>query len=358
MKNIIFVAGIRPDLIRLPCIFKKLDENFNLTIVHSGQHYDKMLCDVFFDDLQMRQPDYNLNIGGPGKKHYHQSADASVRLLELIDEQNLDPDIVLYIGDSNSVVSAVSVKKEGYKVGHIEAGMRSYDRRMLEEINRITCDHCSDILFVYHTDYREICRHEGISWEKIVICGNTSVEVCAPYVEQLTKKPKKKDFILVDIHRPENFLYPDRLKKILSFINRCGSWANLPVKMLKFPRAFAEIEKLNLDLGVIRPIELMTFSQHMQAQYDAAFMISDSGSAQEEPALLNTPVLVPRDFTERPQSMINNCSKLVKMGDENGIVSHWYSCFDWARKHTHSKKEWLGEGKTSEIITQELLKRL
>jgi UDP-N-acetylglucosamine 2-epimerase len=131
-------------------IFRKFDENFGHILIHTGQHYDKMLSDVFFDELKIRKPDYNLEIGGLGKEHFHQTADLSVKLIELIRKDNLNPDLIVFLGDSNSVTSAVALKKEGYQIAHIEAGMRSYDRRMLEEINRVVCDHCSDHLFVYH----------------------------------------------------------------------------------------------------------------------------------------------------------------------------------------------------------------
>src|SRR5579872_7354118 len=140
MKTVITVVGIRPDFIRMSEIFKKLDANFNHILIHTGQHYDKLLSDVFFQELEIRKPDYNLAIGGPGKKHYHQTADLSVKLIELIREKQWRPDIILFLGDSNSVVSAVDLKKEGFTIGHIEAGMRSYAMYMPEEVNRRVCD--------------------------------------------------------------------------------------------------------------------------------------------------------------------------------------------------------------------------
>ena len=201
-KTVITVTGIRPDFIRMSEIFKKLDENFNHILVHTGQHFDKLLSDVFFEELEIRKPDYNLEIGGPGKEHFHQTADLSVKLIELIRKENLNPDIILFLGDSNSVTSAVPLKKEGYKIGHIEAGMRSYDKRMLEEINRIVCDHCSDFLFVYHENYKQKAIKENIDPNSVFVVGNTIVEVAEKF------KPtevKKNDKIILDIHRPENF---------------------------------------------------------------------------------------------------------------------------------------------------------
>ena len=115
-KKIITVTGIRPDFIRMSEIFKKLDVYFDHTLIHTGQHFDKLLSDVFFDELEIRKPDYNLEIGGIGKEHFHQSADLSIKLIELIRKEHLNPDIILFLGDSNSVTSAVPLKKEGYKI--------------------------------------------------------------------------------------------------------------------------------------------------------------------------------------------------------------------------------------------------
>ena len=188
MKTIITVTGIRPDFIRMSEIFKKLDENFNHILIHTGQHYDKLLSDVFFDELEIRDPDYNLNIGAGNKEHFHQTGELSIKLIELIRNEKLNPDLIVFLGDSNSVVSSVSLKKEGYKIAHIEAGMRSYDKRMLEEINRIVCDHCSDFLFVYHDNYKKKAIKENIPNENIFVVGNTIVEVVSKFKPLYPKK--------------------------------------------------------------------------------------------------------------------------------------------------------------------------
>jgi UDP-N-acetylglucosamine 2-epimerase (non-hydrolysing) len=215
-KTVITVTGIRPDFIRMSEIFKKLDENFNHILIHTGQHFDRLLSDVFFDELEIRKPDYNLEIGGMGKEHFHQSADLSVKLIELIRKKNLNPDIILFLGDSNSVTVSVPLKKEGYRIGHIEAGMRSYDKRMLEEINRVVCDHCSDYLFVYHENYKEKALREGIPEENIFVVGNTIVEVANKLGYN---GPRKRNTVLLDIHRPENFKYENRLRNIKKYTN-------------------------------------------------------------------------------------------------------------------------------------------
>ena len=178
MKNIITVSGIRPDFIRMSEVFKRLDEdgNINHTLIHSGQHYDSLLSDVFFKDLNIRQPDYNLNTGKETTSHYEQQSILSTKLIKLIQNNNLSPDLILFLGDSNSVLASIPLKKEGYTIGHIEAGMRSYDERMLEEINRKACDHVSSLLFVYHEDYKNNILKENISKDRIHVVGNTIIE--------------------------------------------------------------------------------------------------------------------------------------------------------------------------------------
>ena len=352
-KTIVTVTGIRPDFIRMSEIFKRLDEesSFEHILVHTGQHYDELLSDVFFEDLQIRKPDYNLSIGGNNKKHYHQQADLSVKILKLFEDENIKPDIVLFLGDSNSVLASVPVRKEGYKVGHIEAGMRSYDERMLEEINRKVCDHVSNYLFVYHDNYKNKAMKEGIAEDKIFVVGNTILEPLRKIAD--LSYNGLKSHILLDIHRPENFLYEDRLRQIIDFAKQYSKDFDSPVKMLNFKRTLSAINQWNIDLEDIEVIDLMGYKNFVKMQQDSLFTISDSGTAQEEPALLNVPVVVPRDFTERPESIQGNCSFMLNMN-----INSYESSKNWLRDKTASETEWLGDGKASEMIVSILKKVL
>jgi UDP-N-acetylglucosamine 2-epimerase len=351
MKTIITVTGIRPDFIRMSEIFKKLDENFNHILIHSGQHYNALLSDVFFEELEIREPDYNLAIGGPNKEHFHQTGELSTKLIELIREKNLNPDLIIFLGDSNSVVSAVALKKEGYKIGHIEAGMRSGDKRMLEEINRTVCDICSDFLFVYHDNYKEKLAKENIK-NGVHVVGNTIVEVVKKYTPI---SEKRNDCIILDIHRPENFKYKNRLKNIITYANKMGNMNDLPVYMLGFPRTIKMLEEFNISVGDIKVIDLLPFKTYLDSVYNARFIISDSGTAQEEPALLNTPVIVPRDYTERPESVENNCSFMVDVNTSGNET--WYGSFEWLINESVKRNtSWLGDGTTADKII-EILKR-
>lgn len=350
-KTVMTVSGIRPDFIRMSAIFKRLDEEFNHILVHTGQHYDKLLSDVFFDELEIRKPDYTLETGKNGGTHYHQLSYLSVAILELIKTNNLNPDIIIFLGDSNTVCAALPLRKEGYKIGHIEAGMRSFDKRMLEEINRTCCDHCSHILFVYHEEYKKYLENENIK-DNVYVVGNTIVEVCKPFIPG-DNVVKRNDMILVDIHRPENFKFKDRLQNIIKYANECSIKYNLPVKMLKFYGTCKFLEEYKLDLGCIELVDLMPYKQYLNTVFHSKFIISDSGTGQEEPALLKTPVIVPRDFTERPQSVESNCSFMLNAND----LSNSDKSFEYLTNIFNGlpmNLEWLGEGNTSKLVIEKL----
>jgi UDP-N-acetylglucosamine 2-epimerase (non-hydrolysing) len=306
MKNIITITGIRPDFVRMSEIFKKLDKNFNHTLIHTGQHFDSNLSDVFFKNLNIRQPDYNFTIGSESADHIEQFANLALAIKKHEDLLR-SADLVLFLGDSNSVLASVLIKKMGLRVGHIEAGMRCGDSRMFEEVNRITCDHASDILFCYHENYMGNLVCENIKGRMHVV-GNTISEVVKPFIPS---EGKRNEVILVDIHRQENLSSPQRLQNIISYAKLCGQICGKPVKFLKFKRTCENILKFNIDMSGIAMIDLMNFTDYIAAAYHSHIVISDSGTAQEELAYLHTPVLVPRDFTERPESVANSCSIML-----------------------------------------------
>lgn len=346
MKTIITVTGIRPDFIRMSEIFKKLDENFNHILIHSGQHYNTLLSDIFFKELEIRKPDYNLRIGGPGKEHFHQTAELPIKLIELIRSEKLNPDLILFLGDSNSVASSFSLKKEGYKIGHIEAGMRSYSKYMPEEINRIVCDACTDYFFVYHENYKNNLLKENHDEENIFVVGNTLVEPVQKCFGRLKNKIKRKDFILMDIHRHNNIINIERLKNIIKYGNECYKKYNIPVKILNFERTIKVLNENNISFGNIELIPLMSFKDYLDAQYHCKFLISDSGSAPEECSILKTKVICPRNESERWESIYSNTCFMLDV--DNNINFH--ESFNWIQKDSKIYSKWLGDGNTSTRI--------
>jgi UDP-N-acetylglucosamine 2-epimerase (non-hydrolysing) len=333
-------------------IFEELDKNFKHILIHTGQHYDKSLSDVFFNQLNIRQPDYILNTGKESANHFEQLSYLTKEIPKLFEEENIKPDLILFLGDSNSAGIAFPLKKEGYKIGHIEAGMRSYDKRMLEEINRTVCDHCSDILFVYHDDYKEQIAKENIT-NNVFVVGNTIVEPLLMFRDSIINVEKRKDIILLDIHRPENFKYPNRLRNIIKFANECIDKYDVPVKMLYFKRLQDALITNHIDLGKVEMIPLLSYKEYLETVYHSRFIISDSGTGQEEPALLNTAVVVPRDYTERPQSYTHNCSVCFKADKYNSEeVYEWLSQIEDSTKQIDPS--WLGDGTTSKKVIDHL----
>jgi len=352
MKTIMTVSGIRPDFIRMSEIFKKLDNDktMNHILVHTGQHYDDLLSGVFFKELNIRKPDYTLNTGKQGGTHYNQLGYLSVAIMELIKKEKLKPDIILFLGDSNTVCAALPLRKEGYTIGHIEAGMRSFDKRMLEEINRTVCDHCSHIHFVYHNEYKRFLENENIK-DNVHVVGNTIVEVCKPFIPN---EEKRNNMILLDIHRPENFKYKHRMKNIIQYANLCSEKYGIPVKMLNFGRTTKYMEEYEIDLGKVELVDLMAYKEYLTTIYHCPFIISDSGTAQEEPAIFDTPVIVPRDFTERPQSVDGNCSYMLDVNHDSKFEESWNWLSKIERKELTMDVTWLGDGNTSDLIIKKL----
>lgn len=351
-KQVVTITGIRPDFIRMASVFKELDEHFDHIMIHTGQHYSKMLSDVFFDDLDIRKPDYNLGIGGEGIDHTQQLGLLSMDIVELFrKEEKIHPDIILFLGDSNSVLASIPLRKEGYRIGHIEAGMRSGDMRMLEEINRKLCDQVSHDLFIYHENYRTKLLREGIEYSNIHTVGNTIVEVVQGITH--TDTYHETEHILMDIHRPENFQYADRMLKIMNYATQYSLYFNLPIKMLEFPRAMKTMEEYGISIpDCIEIVPLMSFKDFLEAQCRSRFIFSDSGTAQEEPALFGVPVVVPRDFTERPESVEHGCSFMLELRNQS-----YKESLTWI-ENADPDSSWLGNGTAARQIRNYLLDTL
>jgi UDP-N-acetylglucosamine 2-epimerase len=216
---------------------------------------------------------------------------------------------------------------------------------MLEEINRLTVDHVSNLACCYHKDFIDNLRKENYHGTALNV-GNTIVEPTKKYGKFRDKK--KEDYILLDIHRPENFNDENRLRNILTFAELCSKWYEIPILMLEFRRTMAIISEKEIPLGSVKTIPLVGYKKFLELQYHSKFMISDSGTAQEEPALLDTPVVVPRNYTERPQSITNKCSIHVSM--DSDINTFFKSPFAIDRMFDRFKDKcinWLGSGNTS-----------
>ena len=357
MKTIVTITGIRPDFIRMSKVFENLDKHFNHIMIHTGQHYDDELSKIFFQQLNIRKPNYILETGRKSKNHYEQLSYLSTAVIDLLKEEKLNPSLILFLGDSNSALVSAPMFKEGFKIGHIEGGMRSYDRRMPEEVNRVICDYVSDYVFVYTPLYKKRLIKENKNPKNIHVVGNTIVEVVKEY---MPKGKKSRDYIVADIHRNENLKTVEHYDHILKYIDETGKKLGLEVRLVKFPRAVKMIENHSLlvDKPFIKLVGPYGFLDYLELQYHAYGVISDSGTSQEECPLLKVPVVVPRNFTERPESVKYGNSILI--GETTPIELMVKKTLRFFSSYTISadKIRWLGDGKTSNRIVNILKERL
>jgi len=356
VKTVVTITGIRPDFIRMRNVFRELDKNFNHIMVHTGQHFDDELSQNFFKELNIRKPDYHLSTGKSSKTHYEQLSYLAKEIIYLFKEKKIQPSIVIFLGDSNSVLASVPLFKESYKIGHIEGGMRSYDRRMPEETNRVICDYVSDIVFVYTPLYKKRLIAENKNPKNIFVVGNTITEMVKSY---MPKEKKQKNYLVADIHRQENLSSKEQYLHILTFLNALGRKLNMKVKLVWFNRAVRLVGK-----NAYKQYEWLELSgpygylDYLKLQYHAYGVISDSGTAQEECPLLHTPVVVPRGFTERPESVKFGNSILV--GEHRPAEEMVKSSVDFFENYLIDKSKigWLGDGKTSKRIVKILKQKL
>lgn len=355
--KIVTITGIRPDFIRMSKVFEQLDQNFEHIMIHTGQHYDDELSKIFFSELKIRKPDFTLAAGQNSGNHYEQLSYLSKEVIYLLKRKKIEPAIILFLGDSNSAMVSAPLFKEGYKIGHIEGGMRSYDRRMPEEVNRVICDYVSDLVFVYTPLYKERLIQENKEADKIFVVGNTIVEVAQQYIP---KGKRSRDFIVADIHRTENLKSVKQFNHILTFLDQLGKKTGLEVRLVKFNRAVKLIEQNNLlaDKKNIKLVGPYGFLDYLNLQYNAYGIVSDSGTSQEECPLLGVPVAVPRLKTERPESLENGNSILI--GETKPIGKMLSETISFFENYSVSKKQlkWLGNGTTSEKIVNILKRKL
>ncbi len=323
MKNpfkLVTFLGIRPDIIRMHKLLTLLDRgqaqhNYRHTYVHSGQHFDYQLDGVFHKQLNVRPPKLNLRTGRSLKKtgktsHVHQSALLFQKTAEML--ERLRPDAVLYLGDTNTVLSAIIVAKYNIPVIHIEGGGRSFDWRMPEEKNRIIVDHMADLIYCYLDRYKQLLVSEGIPEFRVVTVGNIIVDALSSFLPAADKSLvlnrlglKEREYALCTLHREENIdnksVLLDKLKGLrqLSHI--------LPVVLPMMPRLKTRIRKYGLErilkdskITVTQPLGFIEF---LKLEKEARVIVTDSGTVQEEALILGVPCLVTRRSTERPETI-------------------------------------------------------
>lgn len=334
MLKVMTIVGTRPELIKMSRVIAALDRDMQHILVHTGQNYDYELNQIFFEDLEIRKPDYFLEAVGDN------AAQTIARVIEKADEvmEKELPDAVLLYGDTNSCLAVIAAKRRKIPVFHMEAGNRCFDQRVPEELNRKVLDHLSDINLVLTEHARRYLIAEGIRPETIIKTGSHMREVMDYYlpkisasdvVSRLSLQPGK--FFLVSIHREENVDSPEALRDLLDTLNAVAERYGFPVLVSTHPRTRKRLE----DLDVSAMDERIVFSKpfgffdYIKLQMDAFCVLSDSGTITEETSLLNLCSITLRNAHERPEGMdvgtlIMSGLKKERVLDAIGIVSSQY----------------------------------
>ena len=305
------ILGTRPETIKLaPLILACKERHIPYIILHTGQHYSYNMDQLFFEELALPKPDYHLHLsltsGGQGE----QVGKMLIGIEEILQKEK--PSAILVQGDTNSVLAgALAAAKLQIPIAHVEAGLRSYDRSMPEELNRIITDHLSTYLFVPTPLARDIALKEGITKTSIILTGNTVVDAITLYKEKAlqstflkTYKLKKQEYILVTAHRAENVDHADKLQNIFTGLQRLAQETQLPLIYPLHPRTKKFMTAYNIqapkEVQVIDPIGFFDF---LQAEMFARLVLTDSGGVQEETCILGIPCVTLRENTERPETL-------------------------------------------------------
>lgn len=301
------VLGTRPEIIRLSRIIPKLDALGGHVLVHTGQNYDPAISDVFFRDLGIRHPDHRLGVRGDT------AMDRVGQVLERCEKVFLRerPDRVLILGDTNSALSAIAAKRLGIPVFHMEAGNRCYDDRVPEEVNRRIIDHSSDLLMPYTERSRANLLREGIPGHRICVTGNPILEVIEHFRSAIDASDvlareglEPGAFFLVTLHRAENVDIEPRLGAVLRALHCLADTYAQPVIVSTHPRTADRLRRFGMDAGgSVRCVAPFGFFDFLRLEAAARCVLSDSGTVQEECAILRVPNVTLRDVTERPETL-------------------------------------------------------
>lgn len=314
---IAIVLGTRPEIIKMSPIIRSCQRNeLDFFVIHTGQHYSYEMDRVFFEELDLPAPDFNLDVGS--RSHAEQTGLIMIGIEKILKKEC--PDVVLVQGDTNTVLAgtlaaskcpALKGSAQPIDIGHVEAGLRSFDRSMPEEVNRIVADHLSRYLFAPTDMARQNLLHEGIPEDKIFVTGNTIVDAVR---ENLSLAKKHGDltgglglapdgYFLVTLHRQENVDNKNRLKGILNALLQIHETTGMPLVFPVHPRTEKMIKAFGLKLKGFQLIKPLGFLEFLQLESQARLALTDSGGVQEEACILHVPCVTIRDSTERPETV-------------------------------------------------------
>jgi UDP-N-acetyl-L-fucosamine synthase len=320
--KVVTVVGTRPEIIRLSRVLCKLDASdaIDHILVHTGQNYDYELNQIFFDDLDIRKPDYFLNAAG--KNANETIGNILINIDPILEKEQ--PDAFLVLGDTNSCLCAIPAKKRKIPIFHMEAGNRCFDQRVPEETNRKIVDHISDINLTYSDIAREYLLREGLSPDKVIKTGSPMFEVLNHYMPKVEKskilktlKLTKNNYYVVSAHREENISSDRVFKSLVDTLNAMAQQFGKPIIVSTHPRTRKMIEEKGIKFDeLIRLEKPLGLSDYIYLQKNATAVLSDSGTISEESSILNFPALNIREAHERPEAMEEASVMMVGMNKE------------------------------------------
>lgn len=307
--EICVVLGTRPEIIKLSPVIRECSrQKLDFFVLHTGQHYSYSMDRVFFEQLRLPEARYCLEAGS--SSHGEQTGKMLTKIERVLSKER--PHIVLVEGDTNTVLAgALAAAKLGICVGHVEAGLRSYDWLMPEEINRVLTDHCSTLLFAPTAKAKQVLINEGVSKDRVFVTGNTVVDAIMQNLKIAKSKSdvlqrfeiEEHKYCLVTVHRQENVDSQVRFNRILQGLNKVAETFDMPVIYPVHPRAQKQLEAFGLDAGNIRLVEPADYMTFLQLEARAALILTDSGGVQEEACILGVPCVTLRYNTERPETI-------------------------------------------------------
>jgi UDP-N-acetylglucosamine 2-epimerase (non-hydrolysing) len=321
------ILGTRPEIIKCAPIVKECERrDYPCTVVHTGQHYSEELDSVFFEQLDLPEPDYDLGVGS--RPHGEQTGTLITQIEPIIEDEQ--PDAVLVQGDTNSTLAgAIAACKLDPTLGHVEAGLRSLDREMPEELNRTLADHAADYLFAPTSESKRLLREEGIPEDRIVVTGNTIVDAVQRHADIATDRSDVLDdhdissfrYAVLTAHRAENVDDLERFTDILDGVGRFAAEQDLRCIYPVHPRASERIEEFDLDIPeYVELVDSLAYLDFLRLEDEALVVFTDSGGVQEETCILGTRCVTVRDSTERPETLSVGANQLVGT-DSDAIVA-------------------------------------